>query len=687
MRRLFGSRLEVAFTAGLLLWAAAEAALIESDWPVGVRLAFALAATAPLALRHRHPYAVALWAVVVIQIDGLVTFLPYTAVTPLEGIAVGMFAIAAYGAPRRRAALALGASSVVPFLFLLTEREVPVTRHDLLVFALMQLLAVAAGWFMRLRREEAEQAAALARRAGAEQAALLAHGLAAERRRIAHELHAIVTRDLSAIARLAEVARRRLADTPADALDALAAISGTTTSALDELRRLLHVLLGDDAAGTAATTAVAPGGAASAGVPPAVPGEPSRRRAFAVDAAIALLALAALAAEQVIHSTGAVGWISGLALIVVPLAALRSRAGFLTACLLAVGGLWGRTMLGWMPPAGTSLVAVLAFAPFAAAAFARDDRGAVAGGLVCGAFGLAALAWIPDRVWTDLPIVVCTVALSWTAGWSVRGSSRQTFAQRLDRLRRAEATPARLAAALDAERRRVARDLHDAVANGISLVGLLAAGARATAPRDPARARATLDDLDAAIATTRVELARLLEALRAGETPAEQLASVGDLDAIVAAAVRCGQAVELELERETLSTAPVAVRSATCRIVQEALTNARKHAPGTAVRVSVRATRPGDVDGPGLAVAVRNGADPGTIRAGRGSAGPSRGTGRGIEGMRERALLLGGALDAAPAAAGGFAVRAWLPLEEARELPDAGVDDAASGAAAVALAH
>jgi signal transduction histidine kinase len=691
VHRLFGSRLEIAFSVGLVAWAVTEAIAIDSAWSLPVRLAVALAANLPLAVRHRFPYAVAAWAVVVFVADGLLTFLPYQAVTPLEGLGVALFAIAAYGRDRRTALRVLSASAALPFLFLVTEREVSVTSHDMLALAIMQLLATGAGWAVRARREEAEREAEREASAGAARAARLRDGLAAERRRIARELHAIVTRDLAATARLAALARTRLDDGRDDALVALDAIAGTTRAALDELRRLLHVLRADEGAaagagggpvavagGAAASGAVAgsavaggmasgavAGGAVASGAVAGGGGggargaatdgagrdeaeRPVRARPLA-DALFAGLALLTLAIELLVHDGRPIGFASGLLLIVLPLLALRSRAGFAVACLLAIGGLWGRTVLDWMPNGGASLLPVIVFGPYAAAAFARDGRRAVAGGVVALVFSVGAIAWMPGRVWTDVPIVATVVAFSWSAGWYVRGSTSLASALRLDGSRRDAAAPAQLHAALDSERRRVARDLHDAVAHGISLVGLLAGAARATVPRDPQQARGALDDLDAALASTRVELARLLEALRAGEEPADDL-TVDDLDAVVAHARRSGQEVDLQLDRAALAQAPASARASACRIVQEALTNARKHAAGCAVSVAVFA------DGGELSVEVVNGRPP------RGPQPCGEGARRGIEGMRERARLLGGELDAAPCAGGGFAVRARLPL-------------------------
>ncbi|MDW5595618.1 histidine kinase dimerization/phosphoacceptor domain-containing protein, partial [Conexibacter stalactiti] len=261
MRRLLGSRLEIAFTVGLLAWAIVEALLIPSAWPAWERLTFALLATLPLALRHRHPFLVLAWASAVLVLDGLLTFLPYQAVTPLPGMGVGLYAVAAYGRPRRRAVAVVALALVVmPPLFALSEQEVTATLHDVIVFVVMLLLALSAGWAVRTRREEAERAAALATSSGAAHEQRLRHDVETERRRIARELHAIVTRDLAAIARLARDARAQLGADEQRALAALGAIARTTTAALDELRRLLQVLRAEGSAvsGPAAVAAAAP---------------------------------------------------------------------------------------------------------------------------------------------------------------------------------------------------------------------------------------------------------------------------------------------------------------------------------------------------------------------------------------------------------------------------------------------
>ena len=188
----------------------------------------------------------------------------------------------------------------------------------------------------------------------------------------------------------------------------------------------------------------------------------------------------------------------------------------------------------------------------------------------------------------------------------------------------------------------MARDLHDVVAHGISLIGLLAAGARATLPRDPVRARRALDDLDDAVAGTRVELARLVQALRAGDEPAVSAAPLDDLEALATRARRAGQRVALAYDANDLIDLPPDVLACACRIVQEALTNARKHAAAAPVEVRVEVMWGGVTDDAAeLVVEVRNAPPPAARARGAGAR-------RGIEGMRERARLLGGDVEAAP---------------------------------------
>jgi signal transduction histidine kinase len=214
------------------------------------------------------------------------------------------------------------------------------------------------------------------------------------------------------------------------------------------------------------------------------------------------------------------------------------------------------------------------------------------------------------------------------------------------------------------ERARIARELHDVVAHHMSLVAVRAETApyRLTDLTDPVRAEfASLSD------TAREALAdmrRLLGVLRddqpAALAPQPRLT---DVPALVDAARQAGVTVELSLPA-TLDQVPSAVAVCAYRIVQESLSNASQHAPGTPVTVTVHR------DPAAVVLLVANGPGVHSVRA-----GGTRGTGHGLAGMRERVALLGGSLSAGPTPDGRFLVSAVLPLSETDTMT---ADDAAA---------
>ncbi|MEU9234787.1 sensor histidine kinase [Streptomyces subrutilus] len=206
--------------------------------------------------------------------------------------------------------------------------------------------------------------------------------------------------------------------------------------------------------------------------------------------------------------------------------------------------------------------------------------------------------------------------------------------------------------AVAAERRRIARELHDIVAHHITTMQLMAGGARANLAADPEVAREALVTLEGSGRMALREMRQLLDVLRAGdeaeEAPTAPQPGVGDLAGIVGESRRAGLPVELDVRGEERPLPP-SVGLTVFRIVQEALTNARKYA-GQA-RARVRLTY-----GPhGLAVEVSD--------DGAGAAAAPAGSGYGLVGMRERVALHGGTLEAGPLDGGGFRVAALLPLK------------------------
>jgi signal transduction histidine kinase len=197
------------------------------------------------------------------------------------------------------------------------------------------------------------------------------------------------------------------------------------------------------------------------------------------------------------------------------------------------------------------------------------------------------------------------------------------------------------------ERRRIARELHDVVAHTVSVMVVQAAGARRQLDRDPERARTALRQVRATGEDTLAELERLFGVLHAGDDAA---GDVGDVPSLVERMRAAGLDVALTVEGVPARLPPGA-GAAAYRVVQEALTNALKHARGARASVRLR------WDAAGLDVGVVNDAGAGGSRAAQ-----LPGGGHGLHGMRERVETSGGTLRAGPCDGGGFAVEARLPV-------------------------
>lgn len=202
------------------------------------------------------------------------------------------------------------------------------------------------------------------------------------------------------------------------------------------------------------------------------------------------------------------------------------------------------------------------------------------------------------------------------------------------------------------ERTRIARELHDVVAHGLSSIQVQASSARYRLPGLPEEASGEFDDIAATARRAMGEMRGLLAVLRGGEdAEAAPQPGLGELPALVAGLPHA-ERVTLDVSVPAPGRVPEAVALSAYRIVQEALSNTVRHAPGARVTVKVAH----DDAGPALRVSVANGAP----SRGAGPAGPAGG-GHGIVGMRERAALHGGELDAGSLPAGGFLVAARLP--------------------------
>lgn len=202
------------------------------------------------------------------------------------------------------------------------------------------------------------------------------------------------------------------------------------------------------------------------------------------------------------------------------------------------------------------------------------------------------------------------------------------------------------AARLD-ERLRVARELHDIVSHGVTVMVLQAGAAQAVLDIDAGQARESLDAVQDVGRDVVIELRRLLVVLRGAEGGTERLPSLRHLDPLLAGVRAAGGQVDVTVNGD-LGRVPAAVDVSGYRVLQEALTNAAKHAPGATVSVSI------DVGRTDLRVRV---VDNGP-RAGR----RSDGSGYGLTGISERVELFGGTASSGPREGDGFEVRVELPL-------------------------
>lgn len=338
--------------------------------------------------------------------------------------------------------------------------------------------------------------------------------------------------------------------------------------------------------------------------------------------------------------------------MVLPLVWRRRHAYLVAWVVAAVCGL--QLVFTEVPLPGQLAVPV---AVFSVARFESARRGAQV--LALGILGavLGTLDWMspsipgslgPRDYVVNMILVAVIVLAAWALGTLAR--TRQayvdTLVERGERLEQEAAQRAELAAS--AERARIAREMHDVVAHGLSVMVVQADGARYAGERDPQVALGALDTISSTGREALTEMRQLLGLLRSGEgadtAPQPGLVELG---ALVAAAREGGLRVEATLPKG--ADLPDGIALTVYRVVQEALTNVRKHGgPDPAVELVV-AVEPTQV-----CVQVHD--------DGRGAAASDDGDGHGLNGMRERVEVHGGRLDAGPRPGGGFAVSARIPL-------------------------
>ncbi len=274
--------------------------------------------------------------------------------------------------------------------------------------------------------------------------------------------------------------------------------------------------------------------------------------------------------------------------------------------------------------------------------------------------------------WIQLALVGVGIGMVTAIGVAV-GQRRALVAGLHERIATAEREhAARVEATRIAERNRIARDMHDVLAHRISLVAMHAAavGYRTdlTADEQQAAIRTIEENARLALAELRDVLGVLRDPAAVTDAPQPPQPRLGDIAALIEEGRAAGMHVEL-VEAVDIGPAgePPSLTTQTAhRVVREALTNARKHAPDTRVTVSV-AGEPGD----GLALRITN---PAPLRPG-GTGLP--GAGMGLVGLAERVGTAGGRMTTGPRPGGGFELAVWLPWagDGSGDGPDSTADD------------
>jgi signal transduction histidine kinase len=355
--------------------------------------------------------------------------------------------------------------------------------------------------------------------------------------------------------------------------------------------------------------------------------------------AISVSITVGLAADPAARAVGV-----GLAILHVAPLAVRRRWPVLVLGAMAVTGV-AYVILGF-PPVGLG-PAILA-AVYTVAVYRPRSRSVPAvAGVTLAMVGVVVASGA--RLDTAVANIV-VFGVAWALGDRNR-QAQQRAAVEHDRAEGLERNREELARqAVVEERLRIARELHDVVAHALSVIAVQAGAGRMVGEDSPSTAREALASIESASRAALGEMRRLLMVLRSDEGEVEPLLpspGLAELEGLVAATVRSGLPVEVRIEGDRVALS-AGVDLAGYRIVQEALTNVRKHAHATRATVMI-CYDPHEL---GIEV-LDDGVGP--------SANGRLGAGHGLVGMRERAALYGGTVETGSGPHGGFRVTARIP--------------------------
>ncbi|MDX8150663.1 histidine kinase [Patulibacter brassicae] len=649
----------VPFGLVLLAWAVSEPLVLEPGSRGRLAaLAVALGLTLPLLALARRPVAAAsVVTATYLLATGLGTR-PVGAVAAELALGLALFGASALRRPgtwaRRAGPLLGGGGLALGVLLHLADvgAFATATERTLLYLVAVVVVAVVPAMLLADRRDELRARRRAVAVLEARAAADVDDAVRRERRELDRSMTWIVTRLVDEIRGLTLSALAALPGDPRGAGAAARRVATVTASAGDSMRELLGRLQPPDAPTSDGD-----------GAPP--PAGPRRLRAWAMLALAGpplLLALHGVVDQLLVPDLplertawGRTFRVEGPALgptaavvlaALTPLPLLARRRAPLAAVGLTMAIVVARTAEGGLSSVTVTQTFVGVTCAWVAGAWARSPAQAWAGGAL--ALGGTAASWaLEEAVFTvaQYAYLAAAIVAAWGVGRAVSARVREAAAARDEAVALAARRDALAAAAVAGERRRVAHELHDIVGHGLSLVAVQAGAAAALADRDPTRAAAALQHVRAATDGTLDELAALQGTLDADGPDDPRGAPT--VRRVVADAIAAGEAVGAHVD-PAVDDVPGVVSAVVVRTLQEALTNARRHAPGAAVDVELR------VLAEQLVLRVRSAGPPGTPG--------TRGSGVGLAGMTERVATLGGRLVAGPDAGGGWLVHAEVPL-------------------------
>lgn len=650
----------------VIAWAVSEPLLLDGTTDRWVALALGLLITVPLLASRRAPVVAASVIAVTYLVQYAFGLRMDDAMSPELALAAGLFGIAAYApASTSRSVVALALAAAVPLglgvvslLDLGETTDVASTQY--LYLSAVVVAGVLPGIALRSRQREVQELDAEVRGLYGQAADEIGAAVDGERRVLSHGIVRIVGGLVDEIHALVDRNRRALVGDGATS----GAFDGQTAAAArraaDELRGLLESL----------TERTDPRPTTSAREWLRRPTTGAVRNA--VGLAVPVVALAALGVidrSQLPDLPATFGVLNG-GTLTVPASSVPAAVGYLLAIITPLGLLLRRrypvaavasvaamlvlrSLLDELTSLTFSQVFVCGALAYNAGAWPRT-RGAALLGLAI-TLATTGTCWALEQYRFDTLVYLYMVLVllgTWMVGRAIRHDLRDALAlrQRATVLRAQRDRLCR--AAVRGERREIAREMHDVVGHGLSLIVVQSGVVDVLAARDPARALEALELVEGAAETTRDELEALRTALTSpssAEGPARSCSR--SLERIVADARDSGQPVVAEVDPAIDALDPDH-RTAVVRIAQEALTNARKHAGDAAVTLEV------DVRSDVVSLCVRN-------QAGIPREDVPRGSQLGLRGMAERAESRGGHLNAGPDAGGGWTVRAELPRKSA----------------------